>query len=90
MRHMNTQQAYNVWALQYDTNDNKTRDLEAQALRETLGTISFDNCLEIGCGTGKNTGWLISSKAKSVTAVDFSDEMLAKGKRENQRRPGAV
>jgi ubiquinone/menaquinone biosynthesis C-methylase UbiE len=76
---MNTQQAYNVWASQYDTNDNKTRDLEAQALRETLAGISFDNCLEIGCGTGKNTGWLIS-KAKSITAVDFSDEMLAKAR----------
>lgn len=76
---MNTKEAYNVWAAQYDTNINKTRDLEAQALRTTLGNISFDNCLEIGCGTGKNTEWLIS-KAKHVTAVDLSEEMLAKAK----------
>ena len=33
--------------------------------------------LEIGCGTGKNTQWLIT-KAKQITAVDFSEEMLAK------------
>ena len=76
---MNTQQAYNIWSQQYDTNTNKTRDLEAQALRETLHNINFDSCLEIGCGTGKNTTWLIT-KAKQITAVDFSEEMLAKAK----------
>ena len=76
---MNTQQAYNLWASQYDTDDNKTRDLEAHALRETLNNISFDTCLEIGCGTGKNTEWLIK-KAKRVTAIDLSEAMLAKAK----------
>jgi len=76
---MTTQQAYNEWATQYDTNDNKTRDLEAAALRNTLSAISFNSCLEIGCGTGKNTVWLIE-KATSVTAVDLSEEMLAKAK----------
>ena len=76
---MHTRQAYNQWAEQYDTNENKTRDLEAIALRKTLATISFDNCLEIGCGTGKNTEWLIT-KAKQITAVDLSEEMLAKAK----------
>ena len=76
---MNTQQAYNIWAAQYDTNNNKTRDFEAQALRASLVNIPFESCLEIGCGTGKNTEWLIK-KAKHVTAVDLSDEMLAKAK----------
>jgi ubiquinone/menaquinone biosynthesis C-methylase UbiE len=76
---MDTQQAYNTWASQYDTNLNKTRDLEAQALRSVLSTVSFDTCLEIGCGTGKNTIWLME-KARQVTAIDFSEEMLAKAK----------
>jgi 2-polyprenyl-3-methyl-5-hydroxy-6-metoxy-1,4-benzoquinol methylase len=76
---MNTRQAYNIWASQYDTNDNKTRDLEGQALRSSLADISFDNCLEIGCGTGKNTEWLIQ-KAKLITAIDLSEGMLAKAK----------
>jgi ubiquinone/menaquinone biosynthesis C-methylase UbiE len=79
LKKMNTQQAYNIWSQQYDTNQNKTRDLEAQALKETLQDINFENCLEIGCGTGKNTAWLIT-KAKQVTAVDLSEEMLAKAK----------
>src|SRR5687768_9562303 len=76
---MNTQQSYNLWASQYDTNENKTRDLEAIALRECLKDIPFKTCLEIGCGTGKNTQWLIQ-KADKVTAVDLSEEMLARAK----------
>lgn len=76
---MNTQEAYNNWASQYDTNINKTRDLEGKALRTTLSGIAFESCLEIGCGTGKNTEWFIE-KAKKVTAVDLSEEMLAKAK----------
>ncbi|KAA5540583.1 class I SAM-dependent methyltransferase [Adhaeribacter rhizoryzae] len=76
---MKTREAYNIWATQYDTNKNKTRDLEARALRQELSPIPFVNCLEIGCGTGKNTVWLIQ-KAAQVTAVDLSEEMLARAK----------
>ena len=76
---MDTREAYNRWASQYDTNDNKTRDLEGQALRVTLGSLPFTNCLEIGCGTGKNTSFLIT-RANTITAVDLSEEMLAKAK----------
>ena len=71
--------AYNSWAQQYDSNENKTRDLEARSLRETLAPLSFAHCLEIGCGTGKNTVWLME-KAATVTAVDLSEEMLRKAK----------
>jgi len=76
---MNTRKAYDSWSAQYDTNINKTRDLEARALQQTLAAIEFDSCLEIGCGTGKNTSWLIG-KAREITAVDLSDEMLAKAR----------
>jgi ubiquinone/menaquinone biosynthesis C-methylase UbiE len=88
---MDTRQAYNDWAAQYDTNLNKTRDLEARSLRVTLealargegsaapGGLPFETCLEIGCGTGKNTTWLIE-KARQITAVDLSEEMLARAK----------
>lgn len=76
---MNVQDAYNEWAEQYDTNLNKTRDMEALVLRENLGTLDFHSCLEIGCGTGKNTVWL-QNKAQEVMAVDFSEEMLLKAK----------
>jgi ubiquinone/menaquinone biosynthesis C-methylase UbiE len=76
---MDVKEAYNTWADQYDKIENKTRDLEAISLRTTLADIDFNECLEIGCGTGKNTEWLIT-KANKIIAVDFSDEMLAKAK----------
>ncbi len=77
---MDVKTAYNKWAEQYDTNQNKTRDLEGVALRTVLGGLPFDNCLEIGCGTGKNTVWL-ANRVGHITAVDFSAEMLAKAKK---------
>ena len=76
---MSNRDAYNEWANSYDQMRNKTRDLEALALRSMLEGSSFDSCLEIGCGTGKNTGWL-ASRASGVTAVDLSEEMVAKAK----------
>lgn len=76
---MDVRQAYNSWAEQYDTNINKTRDLEALTIRSVLADMHFKNCLEIGCGTGKNTEWLVS-KSDQLTSVDFSEEMLAKAK----------
>ncbi|MGY0037203.1 class I SAM-dependent DNA methyltransferase [Pedobacter sp. NJ-S-72] len=76
---MSIRKAYDSWSEQYDTNLNKTRDLEAEVLKTALAGISFERCLEIGCGTGKNTAWLLT-RAKHITAVDFSEQMLAKAK----------
>ena len=76
---MNVKQTYDIWSDQYDTNTNKTRDLEAFSLRKTLEKYDFEECLEIGCGTGKNTEFLLK-KAKNIVAVDFSTGMLAKAK----------
>ena len=76
---MDVKESYNLWASNYDTNENRTRDLEAVALRQMLSRISFDRCLEIGCGTGKNTEWLVKH-SNHVTAVDLSDRMLSKAR----------
>ena len=76
---MDTKRAYNIWSSQYDSTANKTREFEAIALRENLLNIPCNACLEIGCGTGKNTLWLFEN-AGYVAAVDFSNEMLAKAK----------
>lgn len=70
-------EAYNDWATQYDTNHNRTRDLEGIVLRRVLQEVNFNNCLEIGCGTGKNTEWLLT-KSEHIIAVDLSEKMLAK------------
>ena len=74
---MSVESAYDQWSEQYDNNSNRTRDLEAVALRTTLKDLPFKRCLEIGCGTGKNTEWLIT-RADHITAVDLSEGMLAK------------
>jgi len=67
--------SYKDWSKIYDSNKNKTRDLDQFITKKILSKITFDSILEIGCGTGKNTIWF-SEKANSVTAVDFSPEML--------------
>ncbi len=72
---MQTQDAYNNWAKTYDSVTNPTRDLEAKAIRILLEHEAPDHLLEIGCGTGKNTDWLVN-KCKQLTAIDFSQEML--------------
>lgn len=73
---MSISDSYNRWAAQYDNDTNKTRDLEGIAVKDCLEEIDFATCLEIGCGTGKNTEWL--ARKGSVTAVDFSEKMLQK------------
>lgn len=76
---MNNQQAYNAWSETYDTMTNKTRDLEAVALRAMVSLSESSAILEIGCGTGKNTEWLVP-RAEKLVAADFSADMLAKAK----------
>jgi ubiquinone/menaquinone biosynthesis C-methylase UbiE len=73
---MDVREAYDQWAEQYDSNQNKTRDMEAVALQQALSDQHFSRTLEIGCGTGKNTGFLLSI-SDEVVSVDLSHEMLA-------------
>jgi ubiquinone/menaquinone biosynthesis C-methylase UbiE len=67
--------AYDAWAAVYDTDQNKTRDLAAAVLRRGPLKLAGRRVLEIGCGTGANTGWL-AERSASVVALDFSAEML--------------
>ncbi|MEZ5427972.1 MAG: methyltransferase domain-containing protein [Pyrinomonadaceae bacterium] len=76
---MDNQQAYNAWSATYDAVENKTRDLEKRALRESVSSDDTPEILEIGCGTGKNTEFL-QTFAKRLTGADFSAEMLARAK----------
>ncbi|MGY2133362.1 class I SAM-dependent methyltransferase [Hymenobacter sp. HD11105] len=81
---MNIQEAYNTWADSYDTVLNKTRDLEARAIRAVVPGGHFAQVIELGCGTGKNTEWL-ATRAAHLTAVDFSQEMLLKAQQKLQQ-----
>ncbi|MCE5234116.1 MAG: class I SAM-dependent methyltransferase [Mizugakiibacter sp.] len=72
--------AYDRWSQVYDTDENRTRDLDAAMLRRQDFDLRGRDVLEIGCGTGKNTAWL-AGRARSVVAVDFSAGMLAQAQR---------
>ena len=67
---------YNTWAYQYDNNINTTRDLDKIVTKKSLVNIDFFKVLELGCGSGKNTEWLLS-KADKLVGLDFSKNMLA-------------
>ena len=70
---MSIQNAYNEWSGIYDSNENLTRDLDQKLIREALANQHFNSILEIGCGTGKNTSFLVQI-GTSVHALDFYKE----------------
>jgi len=76
---MNIQKAYNEWSASYDRDENLTRDLDQQVLREALASLHVQSILELGCGTGKNTSFL-AQIGRSVHALDFSEGMIAKAR----------
>lgn len=76
---MNTRDLYNQWSSSYDEVENKTRDLEKIAGQRVLTGLNTGTVIELGCGTGKNTSWLAEA-ATHLTAVDFSEDMMAVAK----------
>lgn len=71
--------AYTAWAATYDTDENRTRDLDQAVTAELLGGRRVARALEIGCGTGKNTA-LLGRISAAVLGLDFSDGMLARAR----------
>jgi malonyl-CoA O-methyltransferase len=80
---MSIQNAYNEWSEIYDTNTNLTRDLDQKVTRDILADQHFNSILELGCGTGKNTAFLVEI-GTSVHALDFSQGMIEKAKEKLQ------
>lgn len=76
---MSIQKAYNEWSETYDIDENLTRDLDQKVTRDVLVNQHFHSILEIGCGTGKNTGFLAQVGTR-VHALDFSEGMIEKAK----------
>jgi ubiquinone/menaquinone biosynthesis C-methylase UbiE len=80
--------AYNDWAETYDIVQNPTRDLAAQALRQSGLNLAGRTIVEVGCGTGRNTEWLArpDAGATAIVSLDFSEGMLKRA-RERVRDP---
>src|ERR1044072_3115527 len=76
---MKVNEAYTDWSTTYDSDRNLTRDLDHSVTHATLAHLHFDSVLELGCGTGKNTG-LLSTIWDRVHALDFSSGMIEKAK----------
>ncbi|MEO6526150.1 MAG: class I SAM-dependent methyltransferase [Gemmatimonadaceae bacterium] len=68
--------AYDRWSVQYDSDRNATRDLDAAVIRAASLRLTGQRVLELGCGTGKNSVWL-ADQARELIALDFSAGMLA-------------
>jgi ubiquinone/menaquinone biosynthesis C-methylase UbiE/predicted ester cyclase len=77
--------AYDRWAPTYDSDDNRTRDLDGRLLRALDWPWSDLDVVEIGCGTGKNTEWL-APRSRSVVGLDVSLAMLDRARK---RAPAA-
>ena len=73
---MNIQKAYDTWSATYDSDENRTRDLDRVVTEKTLANSRYKSILEIGCGTGKNTRFL-SQIGERVHAIDFSEGMIS-------------
>lgn len=68
--------AYDRWAATYDSDANRTRDLDALVVRRAAPDVTDRDVVELGPGTGKNTLWL-AERAQSVIGLDASPGMLA-------------
>jgi ubiquinone/menaquinone biosynthesis C-methylase UbiE len=79
-----TRDGYDRWATTYDTMGNWLLDLEQPEVDRALGDVRDLNVLDVGAGTGRHAIRLFGHGAR-VTAVDFSEEMLAKAR----QKPGA-
>jgi malonyl-CoA O-methyltransferase len=75
---------YDRWAVVYDHDANPLPALEEPFVHEALGPVAGLAVLDLGCGTGRHALRLAAAGAE-VTAVDFSEGMLA----EARRKPGA-
>jgi ubiquinone/menaquinone biosynthesis C-methylase UbiE len=76
---MNIQDAYTRWSDTYDSDRNLTRDLDHRATQDALTGLRYQNIMELGCGTGKNTSFL-TLVGKRILALDFSPGMLRQAK----------
>ena len=68
-------EGYDRWSTVYDHDANPLQALEEPRVRAALGDPRGREVLDLGCGTGRHTAWLVEAGART-TAVDFSAGML--------------
>jgi malonyl-CoA O-methyltransferase len=78
-RDVDAREGYDQWASSYDDEGNPLLALEEPEADEALGDVAGLDVLDAGTGTGRHAIRLAARGAR-VTAVDFSDRMLAKAR----------
>jgi len=81
---MPTRGGYDRWAATYDTMGNWLLELEEPEVDRALGDVKDLDVLDVGAGTGRHALRIAEGGARA-TAVDFSEEMLARAR----QKPGA-
>ncbi|MBI4862979.1 MAG: class I SAM-dependent methyltransferase [Candidatus Riflebacteria bacterium] len=81
---LDVRRGYDRWSAVYDHDANPLVALEEPVVHAAVGDPRGLSVLDLGCGTGRHALWLAAGGA-DVTAVDFSEGMLA----EARRKPGA-
>jgi malonyl-CoA O-methyltransferase len=74
-----TRDGYDRWAATYDTMGNWLLELEEPEVDRALGDLKDLDVLDVGAGTGRHA-LRIAERGARVTAVDFSEEMLARAR----------
>ncbi len=78
-RDVDAREGYDLWASSYDDEGNPLLALEEPEADEALGDVARLDVLDVGTGTGRHAIRLAARGAR-VTAIDFSDGMLAKAR----------
>ena len=78
-REVDTRDGYDRWAPNYDEEGNPLLALEEPEADRALGEVTGLAVLDVGTGTGRHALRLAARGAR-VTAIDFSDEMVAKAR----------
>jgi malonyl-CoA O-methyltransferase len=79
IEHLPTREGYDRWATIYDDEENPLIVLEERHFSALLGPVDGLDVVDLGCGTGRQAVRLVAAGAR-VTAVDFSDEMVARAR----------
>jgi len=79
IEHLSTREGYDRWSEIYDEEDNPLIVLEERYLPDLLGDVRGLDLVDLGCGTGRHAVRIAAAGAR-VTAVDFSEGMVAKAR----------
>lgn len=80
---LSVKEAYDRWAPFYDTTNNPMVFAATYALAPGLSALKGQDCVEFGCGTGRNLAAMAASGARTITGFDLSEAMLAVARSRN-------